>query len=64
MDGVPKYLRKRWKEERWRVGNELREARYWEEEKERECGGEEETWEHVLETCVGEKEGAEKDRRR
>ena len=37
-------------------------GRYWEEEEERKCrvcGGEEKTWEHVLDRCSGE-EGDEK----
>ena len=41
--GVPGYLKKGWGEDRWkrvakfRLGNEMREARYWEEEEKRRC---------------------------
>ena len=38
VEGIPIYLKKGWKEERWRVGNELKEARYWEEEKKGSVG--------------------------
>ena len=66
--GIPKYLAAGWGESRYgrlarfRLGNEMRGGRYWEEEEERRCrlcGGEEETWEHVLERCTGE-EGDER----
>lgn len=59
-EGVPEYLRKGWGESRWnrvarfRLGNEVREGRYWEEEEKRlcrRCGGEIESWEHVWERC-------------
>ncbi|KYN20536.1 hypothetical protein ALC57_07111 [Trachymyrmex cornetzi] len=42
-EGLPKYLNKGWGEERWRrvarfrLGNEVKEGRYWEEEEERKC---------------------------
>lgn len=42
------------------MNNEMRGARYWEEEGKRMCrvcGGGEETWEHVLGECMGEEEG-------
>ncbi|XP_068993226.1 golgin subfamily A member 6-like protein 24 [Neodiprion pinetum] len=61
-EGIPGYLGKGWEESRWirvarfRLGSEMKEARYWEEEEKRRCrvcGGEEETWEHVWERCVG-----------
>nr|XP_034195024.1 golgin subfamily A member 6-like protein 6 [Osmia lignaria] len=59
--GIPRYLEKGWKEERWRrvakfrLGNEVKEAKYWEKEEERKCrlcGWEEETWEHIWERCA------------
>lgn len=65
-EGVPEYLKKGWGESRWkrvvrfRLNNEMRGARYWEEEGKRMCrvcGGGEETWEHVLGECMGEEEG-------
>jgi len=58
--GIPKYLRKGWGESRWRrvarfrLGNEVREGRYWEDEENKKCrlcGTELETWEHVWEGC-------------
>lgn len=45
---------------RFRMGNEVKERRYWEEEKKklcRLCEGEVETWEHVWERCRDWKEG-------
>lgn len=39
---------------RFRLGNEMRGGRYWEDVENkvcRVCGGEEETWEHVWEKC-------------
>jgi len=39
---------------RFRLGNEMKEGRYWEEEDKRMCrlcGGEIESWEHVWEEC-------------
>jgi len=39
---------------RFRLGNEIREGRYWEEEEKkvcRLCGDKVETWEHVWEEC-------------
>ncbi|XP_011865993.1 PREDICTED: putative golgin subfamily A member 6-like protein 6 [Vollenhovia emeryi] len=59
--GVPGYLKKGWKEKRWqrvarfRLGEEMRSNRYWEEEENRKCrvcGREEETWEHIREECT------------
>lgn len=60
--GVPGYLKRGWGEERYRrvarfrLGNEMREGRYWETEEERKCrvcGEEEESWEHVIDRCGG-----------
>ncbi|KZC05506.1 hypothetical protein WN55_06989 [Dufourea novaeangliae] len=60
--GIPGYLMKGWGEGRWqrvarfRLGNEMRENRYWLEEEKRRCricGWREETWEHVWEECMG-----------
>lgn len=57
---IPGYLKKEWRESRWkriarfRLGNEIREGRYWEEERKRVCRiceGEIETREHVWESC-------------
>lgn len=65
-EGLPGYLKKRWGESRWkriarfRLGNEMRESRYWGEQRERECrlcGGERESWEHVWERCRSWTEG-------
>lgn len=62
-NGIPKYLRKGWGESRWRrivrfrMNNEIKGTRYWEEEKKRRCrlcGMGEETWEHVIGECGGE----------
>lgn len=59
-EGIPGYLKKGWGESRWRrvarfrLGSEVRESRYWEEEEERTCrmcGREVESWEHVWERC-------------
>lgn len=59
--GVPEYLKRGWKEERWqrvarfRLGDGMRGGRYWKEEEERKCrlcGWGEETWEHVWEECT------------
>lgn len=39
---------------RFRLGSEITESRYWEEEKKlrcRICGGMRETWEHIWESC-------------
>lgn len=58
--GVPGYLKKGWREGRWqrmarfRLGNEMREGRYWEREEGklcRLCGMAAESWEHVWEDC-------------
>ncbi|KYN11576.1 hypothetical protein ALC57_16268, partial [Trachymyrmex cornetzi] len=57
---LPKYLSKGWGEGRWRrvarfrLGNEVKEGKYWEEEEERKCrlcGSGRETWEHIWEGC-------------
>lgn len=59
--GVPGYLRKGWKEERWqgvakfRLGDGLSDNRYWEREEERMCRlceRGEETWEHMWKECT------------
>lgn len=59
---VPGYLKKGWEEGSWqrmarfRLGEEMRGTLYWEVEEKRlcrECGVEEETWEHVWEKCTG-----------
>jgi len=64
--GVPGYLKKGWGESRWRriarfrLGCEIRESNYWEEEGKkvcRLCGSETETWEHVWGNCRAWKEG-------
>lgn len=55
VEGVQKYLKEEWKEER-RLGNEMREGRYWEEQKNRMCricGWEDKTWQHVMERYSG-----------
>lgn len=55
-EGIPEYLKKEWRESKWqkmakfRLGNEMREGKYWENEEKRACrlcGGEKKTWEHV-----------------
>jgi len=65
-EGVPRYLCSGWGESRWRrvirfrLGNEMRGGRYWEEEKDRLCrlcGNGEETWEHTWEECRRWREG-------
>ena len=57
---LPKYLEKGWKEEKWariarfRLGNGVKEAKYWKEvekKKCRKCGWKIEIWEHILEEC-------------
>lgn len=62
---IPKYLEKGWAEVRWRrmirwrLGNEMREGKYWEEEERRSCRiceGGIESWEHVWEGCGGGRE--------
>lgn len=66
---VPAYLKKNWGESRWkriaRLGNEMREDKYWEESEKRRCrlcGGEKETWEHGRTVEHGnEEEGAGKE---
>jgi len=65
--GTLRYLREKWKEERmirvrFRLGNEMREGKYWEDEEKRRCricGWEEETWEDVMEVCMREGEEGE-----
>jgi len=66
--GIPGYLKKNWGENRWsrvarfRLGCEMREGNYWEEEERkvcRMCGGERESWEHVWERCRTWREGRE-----
>lgn len=58
---MPEYLKKGWKEDRWkrvakfRLGDGLRGSKYWEKEESRRCrvcGWGEETWEHVWEECT------------
>lgn len=60
--GISKYLKEKGKEgrmirvARFRLGSEMREGRYWEGEETRRyriCGWVEETWEHVVEVCMG-----------
>lgn len=62
---IPKYLKENRKEgsmirvARFRLESEMREGRYWERERRsmcRICGWAEETWEHVMEVCMGEGE--------
>jgi len=59
-EGIPGYLKKGWAEKRWmrlakfRLGEGVREGRYWEREENRRCRmceREEETWKHVWEEC-------------
>lgn len=68
---LPRYLRDKGKEERriiiarFRLGNEMLEGRYWENEEERMCrmcGSEMESWEHVLTRCMDGGEGFERER--
>jgi len=56
----PGYLKKGWTENRWmrkaryRLGEKIKEGRYWEKEENRlcrMCEREEESWEHVWEEC-------------
>lgn len=65
---IPAYFKKGWEESRWkrmvrfRLGNEMREGRYWRNEEERKCtlcGGEGESWEHLWEECRRWTEGGE-----
>lgn len=58
--GTPEYLKRGWTKARWRriarfrIGNEVREARYWQSIDDRYCrvcAGELATWEHVWERC-------------
>ncbi|XP_070526501.1 golgin subfamily A member 6-like protein 1 [Cardiocondyla obscurior] len=65
-EGVPEYLKKGWKEERWmrmarfRLGNEIKGYRYWKNEEGRKCrmcGEKKETWEHVWTECIDWREG-------
>lgn len=55
-EGTPKYLRKKWRESRWRritrfrLENEMRKSRHWEEEEKKRyrlCRESEKTWRHV-----------------
>lgn len=77
--GIQAYLKKGRKKEKWnriarfRLGNKMRDGRYWlkgEENMYRVCEGEGEDWNHVLERCMGgmgeggEKEGIEERVRR
>jgi len=57
---MPSYLSNGWEESRWwkvvrfRLGNEMREVRYWSEGKDRLCmlcGNGLETWKHIWEKC-------------
>ncbi|EZA50331.1 hypothetical protein X777_11275 [Ooceraea biroi] len=54
-EGLPEYLKKGWKRiARFRLGNEVRDGNYWEEEEKRRCrlcGVKKESWEHVWEEC-------------
>lgn len=65
MEGVPKYLKKKWGESRWkrmarfRLRNEMLRNKYWEDEERKKCrlcGKKEESWVHVWKKCrrVGE----------
>ena len=50
---------------RFRLGNEMREERYWEAEEKRRCRlceWELETWEHVVKECMREGEGDGRER--
>nr|XP_034194028.1 uncharacterized protein LOC117610568 [Osmia lignaria] len=58
--GTPRYLEEGRKQKRWRriarfrLGNEVNKAKYWEKEEKRRCrvcGWERETWEHVWKGC-------------
>ena len=64
-EGEPEYLKKMKKERKWkrmvrcRMGEGVRECRYWMEEEENECRVrryERESWAHVLERCTGDEE--------
>lgn len=61
-EGIPKYLKRIMKSERWcricrfRMGEEMRECKYWMEEYKRKCRVcqyKREDWERVLERCNG-----------
>jgi len=69
--GTPKYLRERKKEKRmrriarFRLENEMKERKYWEEGEKRRCricGWKEKTWKRVVKVCMkkGEEGGREK----
>lgn len=58
---MPGYLKKGWGESRWqrivkfRLGDGIKEGKYWEEEEGRKCricGWTMQTWEHLWEECV------------
>lgn len=58
---MPGYLKKGWGESRWqriakfRLGDGIKEGKYWEEEEGRKCricGWTMETWKHLWEECV------------
>ena len=65
VEGTPEYLEK-WKKEckwtrmiRFRMGEGMNECKYWMKEEMklcRVCGYERESWEHVLERCIGDEE--------
>lgn len=49
---------------RFRLGSEMKEGRYWEGEEKRRCricGWAKESWEHVVEVCMGEGKGGGKE---
>ena len=65
-EGEPEYLKKMKKESKWnrmvrfRMGEGVRECRYWMGEEENVCGVcryERESWAHVLERCTGDEGG-------
>jgi len=67
-EGIPGYLKKKWGGSRWRrvaryrLGNEMREARYCEEEEEKRCrlcGRGEHIWEYIWGECRRWKKGNE-----
>lgn len=57
---MPRYIKEKWNANkvrrltRYRLGNEIKEGRYWITEEERKCRlyqEEEETWEHIWQVC-------------